>query len=143
MNFTEKFENIKNVTVDAANTAVDKAKQLAAIAKANIAIYGEEDKVRKAEQQLGKLYYRDYAVGEEMDGAEYLPWCQKIDESKQLIAQLRDQIEDLKAQTEAPAAQDDSADFVIVDESAAEEAPAEELPAAEAEVVIDIPDNKE
>ena len=98
MNFTENFENAKNFAVEAAQTAAKKAKVLAAIAKANLSIYAEEDKIKKAEQQLGKLYYRDYAVGEEMDNAEYLPWCQKIDESKQLIAETRDYIDSLRAE---------------------------------------------
>ena len=82
MRFSENFEAAKNMAVEAAQTAAAKAKELAAVAKANISIYAEEDKVKKAEIELGKLYYRDYAVGEELDTAEYLPWCQKIDESK-------------------------------------------------------------
>ena len=98
MNFSENLETAKNIAVEAAQAAARKAKQLAAIAKANVSIYAEEDKVRKAERELGKLYYRDYAVGEEQDSAEYLPWCQKIDESKQTIAALQDQIAQLRAQ---------------------------------------------
>ena len=108
MNFSENFESVKNFAVGAAQSATQKAKDLAAIAKANVSIYAEEDKIRKAEAQLGKLYYRDYAVGEEMDTAEYLPWCQKIDESKKLIAELKDYIDEVKAgeevSEEAPAA---------------------------------------
>ena len=101
MNLSENFETAKNIAVEAAQAAARKAKQLASIAKANVAIYAEEDKVRKAERELGKLYYRDYAVGEEQDSAEYLPWCQKIDESKQTIAALQDQIAQLRAQERA------------------------------------------
>ena len=96
MGFNESFEAAKNFAVNAAQTAAQKAKVLAAIAKTNVSIYAEEDKIKKAEVQLGKLYYRDYAVGEEMDSAEYLPWCQKIDESKKLIAELKDYIDSLK-----------------------------------------------
>lgn len=103
MRFSENFEAAKNMAVEAAQTAAAKAKELAAIAKANISIYAEEDKVKKAEIELGKLYYRDYAVGEELDTAEYLPWCQKIDESKKLIAELKDYIDDVKATDEVPA----------------------------------------
>ena len=73
MNFAENLEHAKNFAIETAMAAKDKAVQLASIAKANIAIYAEEDKIRKAQQQLGQLYYRDYAVGEEMDSAEYLP----------------------------------------------------------------------
>lgn len=146
MNFTENFEAAKNMAKEAAQTAASKAKELAAVAKANISIYAEEDKVKKAEIELGKLYYRDYAVGEEMDNAEYLPWCQKIDESKKIIAELKDYIASLRteeeAEAEAPAA-DASFDIIVADEpeapaaaeeapAAAEEAPAEpEAPAAE------------
>ncbi len=118
MNFSENLENAKNMALEAAAAAKSKAKQIAAIAKANISIYAEEDKVKKAEQQLGKLYYRDYAVGEEMDTAEYLPWCQKIDESKQLIEELRAYIDELKAtQDEAEPVTADDADFVSADEA--------------------------
>ena len=129
MSFTDNFEAAKNIAVEAAQTAAAKAKELAAVAKANISIYAEEDKVKKAEIELGKLYYRDYAVGEEMDSAEYLPWCQKIDESKKLIEELKDYIDSLK-QDEAVAEEE----FVDVDVPAeAAEAPAEEAPEAPAE----------
>ncbi len=93
MRFSENFEAAKNMAVEAAQTAAAKAKELAAVAKANISIYAEEDKVKKAEIELGKLYYRDYAVGEELDTAEYLPWCQKIDESKKLIEESMNEVE--------------------------------------------------
>ena len=48
--------------------------------------------------ELGKLYYRDYVLGEEQDEAEYLPWCKRIDESKQTIADMRDYLDELKAE---------------------------------------------
>ena len=136
MNFTENLENAKNFAVETALAAKEKAVQLASIAKANIAIYAEEDKVKKAEIELGKLYYRDYAVGEELDSAEYLPWCQKIDESKKAIAELKDFIASLRedeapAETEA-APTDDDFEIVVADEAPkAEEAP--EAPKAPAE----------
>lgn len=119
MNFTENLEQAKNFAIETAMAAKDKAVQLASIAKANIAIYAEEDKIRKAQQQLGQLYYRDYAVGEEMDSAEYLPWCHKIDESNALIAELRERIEQLRA-SEEPEAEE------AAEETADEAAPAEE-----------------
>ena len=138
MSFSENFEAAKNLAMEAAQTAAAKAKELAAVAKANISIYAEEDKVKKAEIELGKLYYRDYAVGEELDSAEYLPWCQKIDESKKAIADLKDYIASLReeeepaeAETEA-APTDDDFEIVVADEAPkAEEAP--EAPKAPAE----------
>ena len=138
MRFSENFEAAKNMAVEAAQTAAAKAKELAAIAKANISIYAEEDKVKKAEIELGKLYYRDYAVGEELDSAEYLPWCQKIDESKKAIAELKDFIASLRedgepaeAETEAAPTDDDFEIVVADDEPKADETPAVEAPKTE------------
>lgn len=98
MGFMESIGTLREKAGEAAQVAARKSKKLAEIAKANISIYTEEDKIKKAENELGKLYYRDYAVGEELDVAEYLPWCQKIDEAKQTIADLRDYVEELKAE---------------------------------------------
>ena len=98
MAFFDSIDSIREKATEAAQAAARKTKKLAEIAKANVSIYSEEDKIKKAEAELGKLYYRDYVVGEEMDTAEYLPWCQKIDEAKQTIADLRDYIEELKAE---------------------------------------------
>lgn len=103
MAFTDSFDNIKEKAAEVAMTAAKKTKQLAEISKASIAIYSLEDKIKKAEIELGKLYYRDYAVEEERDLAEYLPWCRKIDEAKRSIADLRDYIEALKNQQEEDA----------------------------------------
>ena len=143
MSFSENFEAAKNLAMEAAQTAAAKAKVLAAIAKTNVSIYAEEDKIRKAEAQLGKLYYRDYAVGEEMDTAEYLPWCQKIDESKKAIADLKDYIASLRTEEEPAetedAPTDDDFEIVVADEAPkaeeapeASKAPAEAAPAEEA-----------
>ena len=161
MRFSENFEAAKNIAVEAAQTAAAKAKELAAVAKANISIYAEEDKVKKAEIELGKLYYRDYAVGEELDTAEYLPWCQKIDESKKAIAELKDYIDDVKAADEVPAeapaaSAEDFADAQPEQEqTASEEAPcacteapccsgqaAPEAPAETPEIKIEVVDGE-
>ena len=156
MSFSENFEAAKNLAMEAAQTAAAKAKELAAVAKANISIYAEEDKVKKAEIELGKLYYRDYAVGEELDSAEYLPWCQKIDESKKLIAELKDYIDSLKQEdavaeeafvdvdvpAEAAEAPAEEAPEAPAEEPKAEEAPAE-APEASVEIQIDTTDNAE
>ena len=143
MNLSENFESVKNFAMGAAQTATQKAKVLAAVAKANVSIYAEEDKIRKAEAQLGKLYYRDYAVGEEMDTAEYLPWCQKIDESKKAIAELKDFIASLRedeapAETEAAPTNDDS-EIVVAAEPKADKAPAVEAPKTEEAPAEDAP----
>lgn len=132
MSFSENLENARSFAVNAAQTAAQKAKVLAAIAKANVTIYAEEDKIRKAELQLGKLYYRDFAVGEEMDSAEYLPWCEKISESKKLIAELKDSIDDMKAEMAG------DADVEAAADETGEEAPKPEEAKPEEPVVIEL-----
>ena len=93
------FEEFKEKAVDVAQSAVEKTKDLAAIGKAKLAILAEEDKIRKAQLELGKLYYRDYVLGEEMDSAEYLPWCDKVTESRAVIEDLKEMIDDLRTGT--------------------------------------------
>ncbi len=135
MAWMDSIDSIREKATEAAQVAAKKTKKLAEIAKANLSIYSEEDKIKKAQTELGKLYYRDYVVGEEMDMAEYLPWCQKIDESKQTIADLRDYIDELKAEQVAEPDED------VVEEAeaeaeaeAVEETPVEE--AAEMDIVV-------
>ena len=137
MNFSENLKNAKNFAIETALAAKDKATQLAAIAKANIAIYAEEDKIKKAQQQLGQLYYRDYAVGEEMDSAEYLPWCSKIDESNAIIAELRDRIAELRARDAAVDTAEEAAEGTA--EAEEETAPAEEETAPAGEPAKEAP----
>ena len=136
MAILESFDTIREKATEAAQAAAKKTKQLAEIAKSNVSIYSEEDKIKKAQQELGKLYYRDYVVGEEMDEAEYLPWCQQIDESKQTIADLRDYIEELKHE-HVDMTDSESEDVETVNaecessEEAAHEETTEEVPAEE------------
>ena len=137
MAFFDNLNELREKASEAAQTAAKKTKKLAEIAKANVSIYSEEDKIKKAEAELGKLYYRDYAVGEEMDTAEYLPWCQKIDEAKQTIADLRDYIEELKAEQVEMIVDEEvevvdadivtEEDFVDLDSAEAEEEPEVEI----------------
>ena len=138
MSFNEYFETIKGMAVEGAQTAVRKTKQIASIAKANLDIRSEEEKIKKAQIELGKLYYKDYIVGEDPDPAEYNPWCEKISESKIAIEDLKIAIDDLR---NAGADESDD-DFVVevteedlADEAeapaeAAEEIPEEEKPEA-------------
>ena len=134
MAFFDSIESLREKASEAAQAAAKKTKKLAEIAKANVSIYAEEDKIKKAEAELGKLYYRDYAVGEEMDTAEYLPWCQKIDESKQTIADLRDYIEELKMEQVEMEVEDVAE--VTEEDFADNEASAEEEPEVEIEIVV-------
>lgn len=91
-----KFEELKGKALETAQFAVQKTKDAAAIAKAKLSIAGENETIRKAQQELGKLYYRDFILNEEMDSAEYLPWCDKITAARENVEALKAQIEEIK-----------------------------------------------
>ena len=100
MALSDNFETIKEFAAGAAQTAAKKTRQLATIAKDNLAIFAEEEKIKKAQQELGKLYYKDFVMEEEPDEAEYLPWCEKITQSRKTIEALRTEIEQMRAETQ-------------------------------------------
>ena len=135
--FNENFEVLKEAAAGVAKSAAEKTKLLSIIAKDNLEILAEQDKMRKAYTELGKVYYKDFAMEEEPDEAEYLPWCSKITECRKKIEALKDEIADCKEKLGG-----DADELVIVpveeaypEEAAAEEAvveAAEEAPAEEA-----------
>ena len=79
-----------------ADTAVNKTKTMASIGRVKLAISSEEDKLKKAYTELGRLFYRDYEAQAEADMAEYLPWCGKAADAREQIQRLTEELEKLK-----------------------------------------------
>lgn len=127
----EGLENIINALSDVAQLAASKAKSLTAIAKSNINLLSEQEKLKKAYAELGKLYYRDYATGEEPDDSEYLPICERISELVKNIQGLRENIDQAKAK---PQKEDEDDPEKIREELAELEEDLEELEEALAEL---------
>lgn len=132
----ELAQGLAGAAKEKAEECADQAKGLAGAAKAKVSILSEQEKIKKAQLELGKLYYRDYVVGEEQDSAEYLPWCQKIDEANELIAQLQAEI-DAVGEKKAPEAEVTEEDFAAAEEEAAEEAVEEEAAHVAADTVVE------
>ena len=134
MKYTFSFETLKNRVQAAASFAARKTDALTGMAKARLAIHQEEEKIKKAESELGRLYYNDYLAGSEADTAAYQEICARITASKLLIEGMKAEVSDLNAkdQGEVIVEEDEitDEDFVMNEETPAEEAPAEE--AAEA-----------
>ena len=149
MSFQENFEAISSKVTEAAQIAAQKAKDLALIARTKVQIASEEDKIKKAEIELGKLCYRDFTAGAEPERSEYLPWYEKITESNSAIEELKTIIaavrnsgevvdDDIPAEDESDVTDADFADLhieVVPDAEKTEPAspaePAEEAPKAE------------
>ena len=119
MAFSDRFESLKGFAASASQSAAKRSKKLATMAKANIAIQQEEVKVKKAQYELGKVFYKNFVSGEETDMSEYLPLCEKITTSLNIIEGLKAEIEQAKAGDE-PAAEEEAPA-----EEPAKEAPAE------------------
>jgi hypothetical protein len=104
MSFLDKLKSAAGVAAQtatsAADTAVKQTKTLASIGRVKLAIAGEEDKLKKAYTELGRLFYRDYEAQAEADMEEYLPWCGKASDARAQIQQLTEELEKIKAESE-------------------------------------------
>ena len=100
------------VTASAADTAVSKTRTMASIGRVKLAISSEEDKLKKAYTELGRLFYRDYQAQAEADMTEYQPWCDRAADAREQIQRLTKELETLKAEgkdtvKDAPKAQEE------------------------------------
>lgn len=126
------LNNLKDKAVDLAQISVSKSKQLGEIVKLNLNNVAEEDAIRKAYIEIGKLYYAERGMAPE---AAYAALCEKITASKVNIEENKSRIEELKAEGDVS---DDEVAAVIemaveplAEEPVAPEAPADEVPPQE------------
>lgn len=87
------FDNFKEKATDLAQAGVAQSKRLAEIAKLKTANLGEEDTIKKAYIELGKLYYAEH--GSAPDGA-YAAACEKFTAARAAIETNNDRIAQLK-----------------------------------------------
>ena len=88
------FENLKNKAVDLAQSSMAKAKELTEIGKLKMQNASEQENIRRAYQEIGKLYYAQHGQEPEEGLAEL---CKKIDGSKARIEYNNERIADMKA----------------------------------------------
>lgn len=120
------FDTLKDRATDLAQAGVAQSKRLAEIAKLKTANMSEEDTIKKAYIELGKLYYAE--KGTAPDGA-YAAACEKITAAKAAIEVNNERIAELKESEDGEVR---TSDFEVdpVQEAEAVEEPVEE-PAAE------------
>lgn len=118
------FDSLKGKATDLAQAGVSQSKRLAEIAKLKAANMGEEDNIKKAYLEIGKLYYAE--KGSTPDGA-YVAAVEKINAAKaaievnnQRLAELKDNDDDAvveaPAEVEAEAVAEVAEEAVVVDE---------------------------
>ena len=105
------FNDIKEKAADLGRAGVAKSKQLAEITKLTLTNVSEEDNIKKAYGEIGRLYYAERGMAPE---PAYAHLCEKItaakvniEENKARIAQIKQEgdisdAEAAAAETEAP-----------------------------------------
>ena len=89
------FDALKDRARDLAQTGVSKSKQLGEIAKLHLANVSEEDNIRKAYIEIGKLYYAERGMSPE---PAYAALCERINAAKVTIEENKNRVEELKAE---------------------------------------------
>ena len=109
------FDALKSKATDLAQTGVAQSKRLAEIAKLKTANLTEEDNIKKAYIELGKLYYAEKGTAPE--GA-YAAACEKITAAKAVIEANNDRIAELKEKDDEDEAEEvvAEAECTVVDE---------------------------
>ena len=121
MDLKSTFENLRGRATDLAQAGVAQSRRLAEIAKLKTANMAEEDAIKKAYLELGKLYYAENGAA---PGGAYAAACEKITASKALIETNNERMAELK---QTAGAEDELEDVIDAAEAAVEEA-AELLP---------------
>ena len=93
MDFKDTFDTLKDRATDLAQAGVAQSKRLAEIAKLKTANMAEEDTIKKAYLEIGKLYYAEQ--GAAPDGA-FAAACERITASKAVIETNNERIAELK-----------------------------------------------
>lgn len=87
------FDAIKSRITELAQGGMSKAKEMAEIARLKVNNAAEEDAVRKAYTEIGKLYFAQRGMDPE---PAFAALCAKIVESKERIAYNDERITDIK-----------------------------------------------
>ena len=88
------FDNFKEKATDLMQAGAAQSKRLAEIAKLKTANMAEEDTIKKAYVELGKLYYAEKGATPE---AAYAASCEKITAARAAIETNNERIAELKA----------------------------------------------
>ena len=117
---------LKDKATDLAQTGAAESKRLAEIAKLKSANLAEENAIKKAYLEIGKLYYEQMAAA---PGEDFAAACEKITAAKASIEANNDRIAELKTKDDDKAEEPEvvaEVDAVVVD-APAEEATAEDF----------------
>ena len=108
MGWLDTFDKLKDKTVDLAQAGVAQSKRVAEMAKLKTDNMAEEDNIKKAYIEIGKLYYAEKGLTAE--GA-YASACEKITAARAAIEANKDRIAELRNEADED---DDDDDATVV-----------------------------
>lgn len=114
------FEKFRDKAMNLAEAGMSKAKEMGEITKLNLANASEEENIKKAYLEIGKIYYAANSLSPDPVYAEY---CVKISECKSRIEMNRAKIAAIKMEGDEKAG---ACDCCCEEETSAEEIPPEE-----------------
>ena len=130
------LDELRDRAMDLGRAGVAKSKQLAEITRLSLNNASEEDAIKKAYVEIGKLYYAERGMAPE---AAYVSLCEKITAAKINIEENKARIAELKAEsgvsdadvppvnTDVPPEEPVESDFVPpADEASDDDKPQEE-----------------
>ncbi len=120
-----KVMDLRQTGADLAQTGANKARTLSNIAKLKAANLGEQETLRKAYGELGRLYFEKYGISTE---PEFFSACATIDEALAKIAINDAKIRELSAEVEDAVTEEEPAEEAAPEEPAAPEAEPSEEP---------------
>ena len=88
------FDSIKEKATDLAQSGVNKSKQVAEFTKLKMSNMAEEDNIKKAYQEIGKLYFAEHGGTPE---GPYIAACEKVNAAKAVIAANEARLADLNS----------------------------------------------
>ncbi len=106
------FDALKDRAGDLVQSGISKSKEILEITKLKMANMGEEDTIRKAYIEIGKLYYAERGMSPE---AAYVALCNKITAAKVNIEENKKRIDKIK--TEGDITDDDIPDTVLAQDA--------------------------
>ena len=89
------LDELRDRAMDLGRAGVAKSKQLAEITRLSLSTAGEEDTIKKAYTEIGKLYYAERGMAPE---AAYVALCEKITAARVNIEENKARIAELKAE---------------------------------------------
>lgn len=140
--FRERAGIFASKAAEAAKGLASRTRQVGRVTRLNMDIASEKDSIRKAYEEMGRLYYENHR-----DAPEGLlaPACQSIDAALAAIAAMEEEIEQLRTKAEEQPAE---ADFqTVVEETEAQAQAGEDTPeeddSVEVEITVEEPSDEE